>query len=113
MALKSLGKTLSKNDSSKCLKKVECLVINSCCREQALQGQDIFKVRKRSEVVNRYLEVGVVCDKTFLRFHKQRDVELYVMTVMNMVSFPILLVLSKQLNLGIRLLPRLFSRTPN
>lgn len=63
------------------------LIRVTCCRERALQGEDIFKVRKRSEVVNRYLEVGVVCDKTFLKFHKQRDVELYVMTVMNMVSF--------------------------
>lgn len=86
MALKSLGKTLSKNVSSDCLtKKINILLTRMCCREQALQGQDIFKVKKRSEVVNRYLEVGVVCDKTFLRFHKQRDVELYVMTVMNMV----------------------------
>lgn len=85
-----------------------------CCREQALEGQDIFKVKKRSEVVNRYLEVGVVCDKTFLRYHKQRDVELYVMTVMNMVSFLFLKIYQiNKMTLGGRLLPRRFSRTPN
>ncbi|KAF7267253.1 hypothetical protein GWI33_019506 [Rhynchophorus ferrugineus] len=35
---------------------------------------------------DRYLEVCVVCDKKFLKYHKNREVELYVMTIMNMVS---------------------------
>ncbi|KAL1506610.1 hypothetical protein ABEB36_005939 [Hypothenemus hampei] len=55
-------------------------------KEETMKGNDIFKVKRGSEVLNRYLEVGVVCDKTFLKHHKQRDVELYVMTVMNMVA---------------------------
>lgn len=56
------------------------------CRERALSGEDIFKEKRESESINRYLEIGIICDKSFLKYHKQRDVELYVLTIMNMVS---------------------------
>ncbi|XP_048524385.1 A disintegrin and metalloproteinase with thrombospondin motifs 12 isoform X1 [Dendroctonus ponderosae] len=55
-------------------------------RERALSGEDIFKEKRESENINRYLEMGIVCDKSFLKYHKQRDVELYVLTIMNMVA---------------------------
>ncbi|XP_066252676.1 A disintegrin and metalloproteinase with thrombospondin motifs 12-like [Euwallacea similis] len=53
--------------------------------EELFKGQDIFKA-KRSEVDHTYIEVGVVCDRTFLMYHRRRDVELYVMTIMNMAA---------------------------
>lgn len=36
--------------------------------------------------VHRYLEILVVCDKKFVEYHKTKDIELYVLTIMNMVS---------------------------
>lgn len=45
-----------------------------------------FKDKRTLESKQRYLEVLVVCDKKFIRFHKKIDVQTYVMTVMNMVA---------------------------
>lgn len=36
--------------------------------------------------IHRYIEVGIVCDRRFLDFHKNTDYEKYVMTIMNMVA---------------------------
>lgn len=35
---------------------------------------------------HRYLETMVVADKKFIEYHKKRDMETYILTVMNMVS---------------------------
>lgn len=37
--------------------------------------------------VHRYLETLIVCDKKFLDYHRNIDVEAYVLTIMNMVRF--------------------------
>lgn len=37
--------------------------------------------------LHRYLELLVVADKKFIDYHKDVDVETYVMTIMNMVTF--------------------------
>ncbi|XP_030753591.1 A disintegrin and metalloproteinase with thrombospondin motifs 7-like [Sitophilus oryzae] len=49
------------------------------------ENQQIMEKREL-ESKEKYLEVLVVCDKSFLKYHKHREVELYVMTIMNMVS---------------------------
>ncbi|KAK9869843.1 hypothetical protein WA026_003569 [Henosepilachna vigintioctopunctata] len=36
--------------------------------------------------VQRYLELLVVCDKKFIKYHKFHDVETYVLTIMNMIA---------------------------
>ncbi|KAL3280841.1 hypothetical protein HHI36_004070 [Cryptolaemus montrouzieri] len=36
--------------------------------------------------VQRYLELLIVCDKKFIKYHKFHDVETYVLTIMNMVA---------------------------
>lgn len=44
------------------------------------------KVEKRGTASeHRYLEVMIVADKKFIDHHKNKDVELYIMTIMNMV----------------------------
>ncbi|CAH1113494.1 unnamed protein product [Psylliodes chrysocephalus] len=53
-------------------------------REKFMENQKEEKRGVTSE--HRYLETIVVGDKKFLTHHKNNDVELYVMTVMNMVS---------------------------
>ncbi|CAG9772555.1 unnamed protein product [Ceutorhynchus assimilis] len=55
-------------------------------REELKKGKDIFKEKRTAPTSDRYLEVGVICDKKFMLHHKGKDVELYVMTIMNMVS---------------------------
>lgn len=41
---------------------------------------------KRSEVKERFMEVMVVADKSFIDYHKNDDPERYIMTIMNIVS---------------------------
>ncbi|XP_050293603.1 A disintegrin and metalloproteinase with thrombospondin motifs 7-like isoform X2 [Anthonomus grandis grandis] len=55
-------------------------------REELLDGNDVFKTKRDTTNMDKFIEVAVVCDKHFLKFHQGRDVELYVMTIMNMVA---------------------------
>ena len=41
---------------------------------------------KRSEVKQRFIEILVVADKTFIDYHRNDDPERYIMTIMNIVS---------------------------
>lgn len=54
-------------------------------RELLLKDSKKVKVRGLTSE-HRYLEVLVVADKKFIEFHKSRDRETYILTVMNMVS---------------------------
>ena len=55
-----------------------------------LSGQNISK--RSSESIHRYVEIVVVCDKKFIEYHNAKDVELYVMTIMNMVSLTLIII---------------------
>lgn len=46
-----------------------------------------YKKRGEYESKHRYLETLVVVDKKFLDYHKDRDHETYIMTIMNMASY--------------------------
>ncbi|XP_068081829.1 A disintegrin and metalloproteinase with thrombospondin motifs 12-like [Anabrus simplex] len=43
-------------------------------------------VHRRSESKHRYVETCVVADKKFITYHKERDVENYILTLFNMVT---------------------------
>ncbi|KAJ8970173.1 hypothetical protein NQ317_016646, partial [Molorchus minor] len=51
-------------------------------REKLARGERLEK--RGSTSLHRYMEILVVSDKKFLNHHKNRDVETYIMTVMNM-----------------------------
>lgn len=58
-------------------------------RDKMLKGSKLEKRGTTSE--HRYLEVLIVADKKFIDHHKTKDVELYIMTILNMVriiNFP-------------------------
>lgn len=53
-----------------------------------LDGSEPQNISTRgTESVHRYLETLVVCDKKFVIHHRNTDIENYVLTIMNMVSF--------------------------
>ncbi|KAJ8921346.1 hypothetical protein NQ315_002961 [Exocentrus adspersus] len=52
-------------------------------REKLLKGE---REERGTTSEHRYLETLIVADKKFLDHHKGRDVDLYIMTIMNMVS---------------------------
>lgn len=55
-------------------------------REQLMKKHsDAIKPRGATSE-HRYLETAVVVDKKFIQYHKSRDIETYILTVMNMVS---------------------------
>lgn len=54
--------------------------------EKYANGENLNITRRGTTSVHRYLETLVVCDKKFLEYHKNSDYELYVLTIMNMVS---------------------------
>lgn len=45
-----------------------------------------FVSKRGLSSVQRYLELLVVCDKKFIKYHKFHDIETYVLTIINMVS---------------------------
>lgn len=54
-------------------------------REQFLKAnKKNVKVRGTTSE-HRYLETMIVADKKFMQYHKQRDLETYILTIMNMV----------------------------
>ncbi|XP_060526930.1 A disintegrin and metalloproteinase with thrombospondin motifs 12-like [Cylas formicarius] len=55
-------------------------------RDKVQAGGELNVAKRGTASVQRYPELTVVCDKKFLTYHKERDVEAYVMTIMNMVS---------------------------
>lgn len=55
-------------------------------REQLLKGKDKNLKPRGTTSEHRFLEVMVVADKKFMNYHKNRDLETYILTLMNMVS---------------------------
>ncbi|XP_034943179.1 A disintegrin and metalloproteinase with thrombospondin motifs 20-like [Chelonus insularis] len=61
-------------------------------RERRLLAEDSAGLKRTENImssthsIHRYIEVGLVADKKFLDFHKDRDYENYLLTIMNMVS---------------------------
>nr|CAH7718635.1 unnamed protein product [Callosobruchus chinensis] len=53
-------------------------------RDKMLHGGHVE--RRGTESIHRYLETLIVMDKKFLGHHKHRDVDTYVLTIMNMVA---------------------------
>ena len=46
------------------------------------------KRHKRSVSKENYVETLVVADKTMIAYHGKQEIEPYILTVMNIVSFP-------------------------
>lgn len=60
-----------------------------------MEGNEPHNVSTRGyDSVHRYLEILLVCDKKFITFHKNSDIENYVLTIMNMVSMSFCLTIS-------------------
>ncbi|KAG5866551.1 A disintegrin and metalloproteinase with thrombospondin motifs 12, partial [Gonioctena quinquepunctata] len=55
-------------------------------REQILKEGESNKEKRGAESVHTYLETLVVADNKFITHHNNRDTELYIMTIMNMIS---------------------------
>lgn len=56
--------------------------------KKKLDERDLADHPKRGiKSIHRYIEILVVCDKFFMDTHKHIDVQSYVMTFFNMVSF--------------------------
>ncbi|XP_056633400.1 A disintegrin and metalloproteinase with thrombospondin motifs 12-like [Diorhabda sublineata] len=50
------------------------------------KNKNIVKGKRGTASEHRYLEILIVCDKKFITHHKDKDMENYIMTIMNMVS---------------------------
>lgn len=58
-------------------------------RRERLAGNATLLKRGSSSIthsIHRYLELGVFCDKQFLEYHKGKDYEQYVLTIMNIAA---------------------------
>ncbi|XP_046591937.1 A disintegrin and metalloproteinase with thrombospondin motifs 7-like [Neodiprion lecontei] len=58
-------------------------------RRDRLAGNGTFEKRTPSAAthsIHRYVELTIVCDERFLKYHKSIDYEQYVLTILNMVS---------------------------
>ncbi|XP_072392013.1 A disintegrin and metalloproteinase with thrombospondin motifs 12-like [Diabrotica undecimpunctata] len=55
-------------------------------RDKLLKTGQAVVGKRGTTSEHRYLEILVVCDKKFITHHKDKDMENYIMTIMNMVS---------------------------
>lgn len=58
-------------------------------REQLLKNGDKNVKARGMTSEHRYLETMVVADKKFIQYHKNTDLETYILTIMNMVSYKV------------------------